>query len=64
MYLQKVKSKHNKSYFFFGILKVTDVKSRIRSRIHIRQGRDTDPYQYVTDTEHCPSRNRDEMTKI
>ncbi len=48
------KSNHNKvlrKYFFFGILEVTDKKSRIR--IHKSHVKDPDPYQNVTDPEHC-----------
>jgi hypothetical protein len=36
MYLQKVISKKTGENIFVGILKVTDKKSRIRSRIQIR----------------------------
>jgi hypothetical protein len=36
MSLQKVSQKNLKTYFLVAILKVTDEKSRIRSRIRIR----------------------------
>ncbi len=54
MYFQKEKGKTNLEIFFIGILKVTDEKSRIRSLIRQRYGTaDPDPYQNVTDMEHC-----------
>jgi hypothetical protein len=46
---------HKKKIFFDGILKVTDEKSRIWSRIRpLVKGTDphTDPYQIFTDPEH------------
>jgi hypothetical protein len=52
-------NKIRKKYFFIGILKVADEKSRIpRSRfesgsIHWYRSTDPDPYQNATDPQHC-----------
>jgi hypothetical protein len=65
MYLQKVVSKTQleKNVYFVGILKVTNKKSRIRSRIFVRnhvfgyKDQDPDRYQNVTDPEHLSLHN-------
>jgi hypothetical protein len=56
MYLQKVISTKN----FVAVMKFTEENSRIRSRIRSRSSQrygsaepDPDPYQNVTDLQHC-----------
>jgi hypothetical protein len=44
-----------KNYFFVGILKATEEKSRLRNRdpVVLYGSADLDPYQKLTDPEHC-----------
>ncbi len=42
-----------KPLFFVGILKATAKKRRIRIRNLVYGSQDPDPYQNVTDPEHC-----------
>jgi hypothetical protein len=55
MYIQKVKSiKTWKIPIFVDILKATDEKIRIRGSVTRWYGsEDQDPYQNVTDSQHC-----------
>jgi hypothetical protein len=54
MYLQNVISRNK--YFFIGILKVKDENSRIRIYLSEERIPDPDPYQNVTDPQHCLQR--------
>ncbi len=52
--------------FFVGVLKVPDEKSRIRSRIRIvsPRYRTVDPYQNVTDPEHCVKQRKKRKNSV